>query len=337
MTRPLSGCQYLLVIMLFSSAGYSQIFQLAELNTSQIRALDHARTVVLIPGGILEEHGPYLPSFTDGYVDAAVTQEVARAIVTRPGWSVVVFPAVPLGFGGANNIGAKWAFPGSYTVRTETLRAVYMDLASELGEQGFRWIFLINYHGDPLQARALNQASNYFHDVYGGTMVHLTDLMPIATCCGTEERMFTPAELAEEGFTVHAGADEHSLIVFLQPRLVDPSYKNAPSFTGRGLGDLFRIAGTKDWPGYFGAPRLASAALGARHFSDFIRVESNLVLKILDGLDYRTIPHFSDQFDISKIPGLQAEFEHDREWQSKEIEWLKSSEKKSHKAVTGKN
>ena len=58
--------------------------------------------------------------------------------------------------------------------------------------------------------------------------------------------------------------------------------------------------------GLFRRTRLASAALGARHFSDFIRVESDLVLKILDGLDYRTIPHFSDQFDISKIPGLRA-------------------------------
>ncbi len=328
MNRPIGAFRYLLVITLLSSAAYCQIFQLAELNTSQIQALDRSKTVVLIPGGILEEHGPYLPSFTDGYVDAAVTQEVARAIVARPHWSVVVFPAVPLGSGGANGIGAKWSFPGSYTVRTETLRAVYMDLAIELGEQGFRWIFLINNHGDPLHARALNQASNYFHDVYGGTMIHLRDLMPIATCCGTEEKMFTSAELAEEGFTVHAGADEHSQIVFLHPELVDPSYKNAPSLTGKGVGDLFRIAGTKDWPGYFGAPRLANAALGARHFSDFVHVESDLVLKILDGLDYRTIPRFSDQFDITKIPGLQAEFQHDREWQSKEIEWLRSSERK---------
>ena len=136
--------------------------------------------------------------------------------------------------------------------------------------------------------------------------------------------MFTPAELAEEGFTVHAGADEHSLIVFLHPQLVDPSYKNAPSFTGKGVEDLFRIAGPKDWPGYFGAPRGARAALGARHFSEFTRVESDLVLKILDGLDYQTIPHFSDQFDVSKIPGLQAEFEHDRMWEGKEKEWLES-------------
>ena len=206
---------------------------------------------MLIPGGILEEHGPYLPSFTDGYVDAAVTQEVARAIVARPRWSVVVFPAVPLGSGGANGIGAKWTFPGSYTVRTETLRAVYMDLASELGEQGFRWIFLINDHGDPLHARALNQASNYFRDVYGGTMVHLRDLMPIATCCGTEETMLTPAELAEEGFTVHAGADEHSQIVFLHPELVDPSYKNAPSLTGKGVGRSFPYRRNKGLAGLF--------------------------------------------------------------------------------------
>ena len=127
---------------------------------------------------------------------------------------------------------------------------------------------------------------------------------------------------------VHAGADEHSQIVFLHPELVDPSYKNAPSLTAKGLPDLFRIAGAKDWPGYFGAPRLASAALGARHFSELIQVESDWVLKILDGLDYRTIPHFSDQFDISKIPGLQAELDHDRAWQSKEVEWLRSSEKK---------
>ena len=311
-------------ITLAPSAAHGQILQLGELNTNQIRALNRAKTVVLIPGGILEEHGPYLPSFTDGYVDAAITQELARSVVARPGWTFLIFPAIPLGFGGANNIGAKWTFPGSYTVRFETVRAVYMDLSTELGEQGFRWIFLVNGHGDPLHARALNQASNYFHEVYGGTMVHLRDLMPIATCCGSEEEMFTPAQLAEEGFTVHAGADEHSQIVFLRPELVDPSYKTAPSLTGKGVKDLFRIAGTTDWPGYFGAPRLASAALGARHFSELIRAESDLTLKILDGLDYQTIPRISDQFDVSKIPGLQAELEHDRMWEIKEKEWLKS-------------
>jgi hypothetical protein len=64
MTRKLG--LYLLLIALLPPAACCQIFQLAELNTNQIRALDRAKTVVLIPGGILGEHAPYLPSFTDG-------------------------------------------------------------------------------------------------------------------------------------------------------------------------------------------------------------------------------------------------------------------------------
>jgi creatinine amidohydrolase/Fe(II)-dependent formamide hydrolase-like protein len=62
------------------------------MNTRQIRSLDPQKTVVLIPGGILEEHGPYLPSYTDGYADEAYARELANAIVTRPGWTVVMFP-----------------------------------------------------------------------------------------------------------------------------------------------------------------------------------------------------------------------------------------------------
>ena len=55
-----------LLIVILPAQTYAQVYQLAELNTEQIRALDHERTVVLLPGGILEEHGPYLPYFADG-------------------------------------------------------------------------------------------------------------------------------------------------------------------------------------------------------------------------------------------------------------------------------
>ena len=103
------------------------------MNTRQIQALDLSKTVVLIPGGILEEHGPYLPSYTDGYADDAYTRELAKAIVARPGWTVVLFPQIARGNDPANTIGGKTVFPGSYPVRMATLRAIYMDLATELG------------------------------------------------------------------------------------------------------------------------------------------------------------------------------------------------------------
>ena len=77
---------------------------------------------------------------------------------------------IPLGSGGANEIGEKWSYPGSYTVRPATLRAVYMDLATSLGEQGFRWIFVVNSHGSPNHNVVLDQAGDYFRDTFGGHM-----------------------------------------------------------------------------------------------------------------------------------------------------------------------
>src|SRR6202165_184829 len=211
-----SAAGILLAGMMFSDQQVAvQVFRIAEMNTRQIQVLDLPKTVVVIPGGILEEHGPYLPSYADGYADDAYTRELAKAIVARPGWTVVLFPQIPLGNDPANTIGRKTVFPGSYPVRMATLRAIYMDLANELGDQGFRWIFLIHNHGAPNNHKALNQASDYFHDVYGGTMVHLFGLKPVFLCCGSKETAFSKVARAEEGFTVHAGADEHSQLFFL--------------------------------------------------------------------------------------------------------------------------
>jgi Creatinine amidohydrolase len=84
-------------LMLLNPQVAAQILRIGEMNTQQIQALDLSKTVVLIPGGILEEHGPYLPSYTDGYADEAYTWELAKAIVARPGWTVVLFPQIPLG------------------------------------------------------------------------------------------------------------------------------------------------------------------------------------------------------------------------------------------------
>ncbi len=67
----------------------------------------------------------------------------------------------------------KASFLGSYPVRASTPRSVFMDLASELGEQGFRWILVAHVHGAGLHNRVLDQASDYFHDTYGGCMAHV--------------------------------------------------------------------------------------------------------------------------------------------------------------------
>ena len=134
-------------VTMFASHAFAQIYYVKDMNTEQIKALDREKTVVVLPGGILEEHGPYLPSFTDGYIAERRTEYLANAIVEKPGRKVLIFPIVPLGAAPANVVGQKYVFPGSYSVRPSTLRAIFMDLATDLGEQGFHWIFLVQAHG----------------------------------------------------------------------------------------------------------------------------------------------------------------------------------------------
>jgi creatinine amidohydrolase/Fe(II)-dependent formamide hydrolase-like protein len=303
----------------------AQIVQMGEMNTEQIRALDLAKTVILIPGDLLEEHGPYLPSFTDGYIDDIYTHELARAIVARPGWTVVVFPQIPLGTEPMNRIGGKTSFPGSYPVRMATLRAIYMDLATELGEQGFRWIFLVHSHGAPNHHKALTQAGDYFHDVYGGTMVDLFGLTPVSRCCGTKEKTLSSKQLAEDGFGIHAGAEEQSTILFLKPQLVSEGYKSAPSLTGGNFADLVEITKNKGWPGYYGAPRLATAAMGAVEFARSSENLNAIALQILDGLDSRKIPRWADRADPVGASADAVDLKDDQAIEKREMDWLKKN------------
>lgn len=72
------------VVAAFSCGSVSaQIYHVAQMNTEQIRALDKQKTVVIIPGGILEEHGPHLPSFTDGSVIERQTRNLTIHQKTR--------------------------------------------------------------------------------------------------------------------------------------------------------------------------------------------------------------------------------------------------------------
>ena len=84
-------------LTMFVSQAFAQIYHVKDMNTEQIKALDREKTVVLLPEGILEEHGPYLPSFSDGYMAERRTEDLANAIVERPGWKVLIFPLIPLG------------------------------------------------------------------------------------------------------------------------------------------------------------------------------------------------------------------------------------------------
>lgn len=292
-----------------------RIMRLAELSTQQIRALDRDRTAVLMPGGIVEQHGPYLPSFSDGYYNEHLTAKLATAISAKPGWSVLIFPTIPIGSGGANEIGEKFSFPGTYAVRPETLRAVYMDLASEFGEQGFQWIFVIHAHGSPDHNRALDDAGDYFQETYGGRMVNLWGLMVEEQGESIIRSELGEEALSEDGFTVHAGLAEHSILRYLRPDLVSETVSDAPNITARHPGELAPIARDPDWPGYFGSPRLASEKLGEKLLQASVNAYVSVALEILDEENDLELRRYADF--MAGIPPIEAVMERSREHDAK--------------------
>ncbi len=267
-----------LLFLLSATAIAADVYQLSELNTRQIESLDHENTVILIPGGILEQHGPYLPSFSDGYVNLDDANQLSTDL-SDLGWDVVVFPIVPLGSGGANEIGNKQVFAGTYAIRPETVRAVFMDIATELGEQGFRYIFILHGHGSPSHNMALDQAGLYFKDEFGGEMHNLFGIWSTSP----SEVVLSEVARREDGFTVHAGAEETSSVLYVRPDLVADDVKAAPIVKGDNFTDLMRIASADGWTGYFGSPRQADASIGEKLAKARYKHHLELATKILRG------------------------------------------------------
>jgi creatinine amidohydrolase len=303
------------------------ILRVQDLNAPQLRGLDRATTVVLLTGGILEEHGPYLPASTDAVLSDRLTREIAQSVLAKkPGWTVLLFPQIPLGASGSNEVGGLYTFPGTYAVRPSTLRSIFMDLATELGDQGFRHLLVIHIHGSPLHLRAIDDAGDFFRDTYGGWMVNVWDLVPVISAWGQAMMStMTAAEQHEDGASLHGGADEHSLLLYLRPELVAPGYRTAPVVTGRTTPERFEVARGKEWPGYLGSPHLATARLGEKIWKAFVAAANDQVLRILDGADPSSTPRYVDL--LEKNPTYQERWiqpsrAHDAAVEEKQRAWL---------------
>ena len=276
-----------------STVCLAQVLSVSELSSRDLQELNRDRTIVMIPGGIFEQHGPYLPTFTDGYLNEWVARRTAEAIVAERELVVLMFPTIPLGVGSPEDFGGLSPFSGSYALRPETLRAVYMDLASALGQDGFRTIFVVNRHGAPAHNQALLDAAEYFEHRFGGTMAVLTSLIH-------EDGMKVPdhlslEQISENGVDVHSGEEESSQLLFLRPDLVHDDLFEATAFTAVSAEDLIEIAEDANWKGYFGSPRLATPSAGALIVNFRTKQTIDLALRILDGFDWRSLRTRADR------------------------------------------
>ena len=151
---------------------------------------------------------------------------------------------------------------------------------------------VVHVHGSPLHIAALDEAGDYFRDTYGGRMVNLWGLLPVIGGWGSGMSVMTEAQKKEDGVSLHGGADEHSLMLHLQPNLVAPDFQQAPTVTGSTYAESVAAATQKDWPGYIGAPRLGNAALGGASGRRCPRPRSRRRSRFSTGADPAKYPRY---------------------------------------------
>jgi creatinine amidohydrolase len=173
------------------------------------------RSVVLLPLGAIEQHGPHLPLL----VDWLGAEELARRVapyLRRAGFRPLLLPGLPYG---ASPLAR--GFAGTIGLSTRTLIAVVTEILGALATQGFRRFVLANYQADPAHLAAMARVKRRL-ERRGGVRVLFAGFAPTpgAQRAMTDPRVTRLLRSPEPAGEWHAGELETALVLATCPRLV---------------------------------------------------------------------------------------------------------------------
>ena len=196
----------------------------------EIDAVDRSRAVVLVTCSPLEVHGPHLPTITDNCEGEALTAAAAELLaIEHP---EIVFLQLPPTFVAADLL----PHVGSIAYRPSTIVRVLEDMGRSLCKQGFRNIWVSNFHGGPRHFVPIEVACDRVNRRYGGRMISVFSLLlDTLTGGGTDLAHIlghldgvTPEDLTGDA---HGGAVETSMMLHLLGQHVRPTYRDLPQNT----------------------------------------------------------------------------------------------------------
>ncbi len=179
----------------------SQYWQ--ELSTEEIAAADRERTVVVIPVGAVEQHGPHLPVGVDAILNDGLLKDALGRL--PEGFPVLALPPQPVGWSDEHG-----DFPGTLSISAETLTAVWCEIGASVARAGFRRLVFFNSHGGQSEiAKIVCRKLRISHHVLAVAanwyaLVDLSDMI----------------DAGERRHGIHAGTVETSMIMHLRPDLV---------------------------------------------------------------------------------------------------------------------
>jgi len=245
--------------------------RMSEMSWVDIRkAMDRGYNTVVFAVGSNEQHGPHLPTGTDSLEGEALAKKVAGRLC-----SALQAPTI--------NVGCSehhMAFPGTISLKPETLKSLIRDYCVSLAKQGFKNIIILPSHGGNFNAvREVTDELN--RSLEGTKVVSYTDLKGLL---GFLAEFSSKYEITAGESGVHAGESETSMVLALRKDLVD--MKNAEkgfvgSFDDKMMGLMWSQginAISKN--GVLGDPRKAEAGRGEEYLElwaekmvDFVRAQ----------------------------------------------------------------
>ncbi len=228
------------------------LLNLSHLTWEDVRDLDRAKTLAILPTGAVEAHGPHLPLTTDVIISEAMARSGGERLAAR-GYEVLILPALVY-------TAAEFAagFPGTVSLAPATVTASLVGIASSLSLHGVSVLAVANSHLDPAHRSSIRAAveegrrRSSFRIVFPDIAVK-----PWAARLGEEFR----------SGACHAGRYESSVVLAVRQDLVREGIRRELPPNARSLSDAIRggKASFEEAEGpraYFGDPAAASAEEG---------------------------------------------------------------------------
>lgn len=167
-----------------------------SLTNPEIEATLSERSLILVPCGSTEQHGPHLPTGTDYFASQGICELIASEIggLVLGGMQ---FGVTPIHMG----------FPSTVTLSTSTFEQVQFELAASVAQHGVREIAYVNWHEGNIGALS-NVASRVTQELDVNVVV--------AHACYVAEELFGE----QMGGLTHGGAIEAAAVMGWDPDLV---------------------------------------------------------------------------------------------------------------------
>ena len=166
---------------------------------------DKSNTVIVLPTGAIEQHGPHLPCS----VDSVISSGVAGHALARLPADIPAYAIPPITYGKSDE---HLHFPGTLTLSGDTLLHTLLEIAESLYRAGFRKLLMINGHGG--QPQVLQMASREMRLRHGDMILIPHDVFNVPN---SEKQFLSPQE---QKMAMHAGHSETALMLALAPECV---------------------------------------------------------------------------------------------------------------------